>query len=276
MITARKGLFLVALVLLACSVLNARWTSWLTRPVTGTVDTLQWPAGWVASNFKTDPAVDRPAYSDDELHELLDKADKYNAELWAENAELREQLEAFEAIARIRDIKAIRLVQAEVAFYDADRTNPSMKLLRGSLHGITQDDAVAYKQNLIGFVDEVAPITSTVRLVTGPDYRSEVMIMPPGQVREGNGWPFITRVESDGKGGFFCDLKHAVADSLRAGDVVRVRDSLRRSANGFVLGQVASIEEHPTDPRNLKRVVVTPNTPIGPQSEVTVITDRVD
>ena len=276
MITPRKALFAVALVLLGCALLNVRWTRWLSRPVTRAVDTVQWPAGWVAANFKTDPPTEGPNYTQGEVREQLLAAQNYNLALWSENQELRDQLEAYKAISIITDIEAIRPVQAQVGFFNDERTNPTMKLLRGSLQGVKKEDPVVYKQNLIGFISDVGPVTSTARLVTSPDYRSEVMIMPPDRVKAGDGWPFVTRVQSDGKGGFYCDLKIKVADQLRVDDVVRVRDPLRKSANGFVLGVIKSFQTHPTDPTQYKRVVITPNTPIGPQSKVIIITDRVD
>ncbi len=277
MITPRKGLLLVVLVLLLCGLLNARWTGWLSRPVTNTIDTVQYPAGWVASRLKSDPPIKEKVYEEDELRDKLRETQRYNAELWVENAELQEQIEAFKAIANIQDIKAIRPVQAPVSAYNADPVNPTMKLLRGSLQGIKVDDAVAYKQNLIGFIQEVGPLTSTVKLITSQDFRSEVMIMPPDRVRAGNNWPYIDWVESDKKGGFYIgEIAKSTSSALRPGDVVRVRDSLRKSANGFVLGEIISIEDHPTNPTQDSRVHIAPNTPIGPQREVTVITDRTD
>ena len=279
MITARKCLFAVALVLLLCALLNVGWTRWLTAPVRHTVETVQWPADWLAwglASFQDDPPVKGTDLPQSQLHEQLIEAQNYNMALWSENKDLRSQLEAFKAIAIITDIKAIRPVQAQVSVFNDDRTNPTMKLLRGSLAGIKKDDPVVYKQNIIGFVQDVGPVTSTAKLVTSPDYRSEVMIMPPNRNEAGDGWPFITRVQSDGKGAFYCDLKVKIANELRPGDVVRVRDALRKSANGFVLGEIKSIDEHPTNPRLESRVFIVPNTPIGPQSDVIVITERKD
>ncbi len=276
MITARKGLFFVALVLLACALLNQQWTRWFTGRLNWTVDTVQRPAQWVASLIKVDPAVDEPDMDQDKLREQLRDVKKYNAELWTENAELRKQIEAFKAIALIQDIQAIRPVQAQVGSFNGDKTNPTMKLLRGAMHGIKRDDAVAYKQNLIGFVQEVGPVTCTVRLITSPDFRSEVMIMPPDLTRAQNNWPYIDWVESDDKGGFYFDVASSIAQSLRPGDVVRVRDTLRKSANGFMLGQIRVIDKHPTNPTQESRVFISPSVPIGPQSEATVITQRTD
>lgn len=276
MITARKGLFVVALVLLGCALLNQRLTRWLSVSLNNVVDTVQWPAQWASSLIRVNPTVDEPDIEQSQLVDQLRDLKKYNAELWTENAELREQIESFKAIALIQDIEAIRPVQAQVGAYNADKTNPTIKLLRGKLHGIKRDDAVAYKQNLIGFVEEVGPVTCTVRLITSPDFRSEVMIMPPDQVRPGKNWPYINWVQSDEQGGFYFDVATTIADSLRQGDIVRVRDSLRKSANGFMLGTIRSIDKHPTNPTQESRIFIAPSVPIGPQREVTVITERND
>ena len=53
-------------------------------------------------------------------------------------------------------------------------------------------------------------------------------------------WPAFARAESNGKGAFVCDLSEEIADHLRVGDLISVSDTLRVTANGFVLGQVAS------------------------------------
>lgn len=278
MLTARKGLFLVALVLLLCALLNARWTGWLTRPINRTVDTLQWPALQLSSLLKTDPESrdPYPQLTEDDVKQQLLEADTYNKQLWQENAKLKEQLEALKVIYLSQPIEAIRPVVAQVGQFNSDPMNPSMKLLRGSLQGVKLDDPVVYKSNLLGFVSELGPVTATVRLVTRPDYRTEVTIWPPGQLRAEKGWPVIGRAESKGDGVFHCDLKIKTAEYLQPGDLVRVSDPLRERANGFLLGAIERIEDHPNQPKLLRRLIVKPMAPIGPQREVTIITERID
>lgn len=277
MITPRKGLFVVVIMLLLCALLNARWTGWFTRPVNRTVETLSYPAGLVASSFRSDPAVDYSQQTDKPLADSLAAERAWNDQLWQENERLREQLEAFEAIAEIRDIKAIQLVEARVSRFNGDAVNPTMKIMRGSLHRIKRDDAVAFKSNLIGFVtDDIGPVNATVTLITRPGFEIEVNIMPPQGVRAGQGWPVTDRAKSDGKGGFVCELDDQITQYLRKGDLVRVSDTIRGSANGFVLGVIAEIKDHDKRPLQLDRVIIKPRTPIGPQRMVTVLTDRTD
>lgn len=276
MITPRKVLAFVVILLLCLALLNQRWTGYVTRPIFNIVDFFQYPAGWIAANFKPDPQVEHPEFTDAQLSELKEQWDAYNMDLWLENRKLKEQLAAFEAIALIQDIKAIRPVEAKVSRFSPDKVNPTVRLLRGSLHGIKVDDAVVYKSNLLGFVEAVGPANCTVTLITKPSYRTEITIMPPGQVRMQDNWPVIARAESDGKGGFKTELEDAITQALRPGDIVRVSDTLRESANGFSLGVIDKIEDHDTRPYDLDIVTIRPRTLIGPQRMVTVLTDRTD
>lgn len=277
MLTQRKALVLVTLVLLGCALLSTRWTSWLAHPVAHTVNTLQYPAHQLANTFKTDPPIEGPEVSETKREELLASALKENSELWQENERLREQIASFEAIREIRDIKSIRLVEARVARYNNDPVNPTMLLLRGSLHGVTTDDAVAYKSNLIGFVtDSIGPANATVTLITRKGFSIGVQIMPPPGVKALEGWPFKTRVKSDGDGKFYCEINKSIAKKLQPGDYVRASDTIRESANGFLLGIIEKVEPAKEDPLNLSRVTIKPRAPIGPQRLVTILTERTD
>lgn len=282
MLTQRKALMLVTLVLLGCALLNTRWTGWLAMPITHTVNTLHYPADRMANAMKTDPQVQYPEQSDDVLAELLARERKENEALWIEIERLNEQLASFDAIRNVRDIDSIRLVDASVSRYNSDPVNPTMLVLRGSLHGLKPDDAVAYKSNLIGFVTEsVGPANATVSLITRRGFSIGVHIKPPPDPKNPDkklapGWPFKTRVKSDGEGAFYCDLKKDIAEQLRPGDYVRAADTIRESANGFLLGLIEKIEPAKENPLNLSRVTIQPRVPIGPQRTVTVLTERTD
>lgn len=282
MLSQRKALVLVTLVLLCCALLNPRWTSWLAGPVTQAVNTMQRPADEIASLMRQDPPVEYEELSDRKLEELLAKARTQNEALWSEIDKLNEQLASFQAIQEIRDIESIRLVEARVSRLNADPVNPTMMILRGSLHGLEPDDAVAYKSNLIGFVTQsIAPASATVTLITRKDFSIGVQIKPPPNPDKPDeklppGWPYKTRVKSDGQGAFYCDLKKSVADGLRLGDYVRAEDTIRESANGLLLGLIETIEPAKEDPLKLSRVTIRPRAPIGPQRMVTVLTERTD
>lgn len=285
MLTQRKALVLVTLVLLCCALLNPRWTSWPTGALTHTVNTLQYPADWLASELKSDPPVDGPEQSTEDLKNLLESAQYQNADLWIENRKLNDQLENYKAIKEIRDIESIQLVEARVSRLNNDSANPTMYVLRGSLHGLKPDDAVAYKSNLVGFVtDSIGPANATVALITREGFSIGVHIKPPPKPNKDPkkkevllpGWPFKTRVTSDGEGKFYCSLKQKVAEGLRVGDYVRAADAIRESANGFMLGLIEKIEPDPKDPLNLSLVTIKPRAPIGPQRMVTILTERTD
>ncbi|MEM6506064.1 MAG: rod shape-determining protein MreC [Planctomycetota bacterium] len=277
MLTQRKALVLVTLVLLCCALLNSRWTGWLAGPLTHTVHTLQQPAYYSANLMMRDTPVDYPEMSDRELESLLAKAQKENDALWQENEKLRDQINSFEAIVLATDMTSIRMVVANVGRFNSDPVNPTVLILRGSLHGLKPDDPVAFESNLIGFVtDSIGPANATVSLITREGFSIGVNIMPPPGVEAGEGWPFKTRVRSDGKGKFYCTLAKSVAEELRPGDYVRAADTIRESANGFLLGLIEKIENDPKDPLSLSRVTIQPRAPIGPQPKVTVLTERTD
>lgn len=284
MLTQRKALVLVTLVLIGCALLNTRWTGWLASPITQTVNTLQYPADFLASALKNDPAVDYPERSEEEAEDMLAKAQAQNNKLWEENRRLNDQLATFQAIYdEAKDVEAIQFVEARVGRYNNDPINPTMLVMRGALHGLKPDDAVAFKANLIGFVsDSIGPANATVALITRKGFSIGVQIKPPpdpDDPEEKNlppGWPYRTRVTSDGKGAFVCDLKKSVAGGLRAGDYVRAADTILDSADGTLLGLIESIEPSPDNPHNLSRVIIRPRTPIGPQRTVTILTERTD
>lgn len=279
MISARKALLAVALVLLCCALLNQRWTGWLTGPINGFVHTVQYPAGWLAGAIKPTVGVAYPEAVDSDLQALkqrIREANKYNDELWAENRRLRRQIDTFEVIAEIRDLEEVKLVEAKVSRFNDDPINPTMTLLRGAMHGVQEDDPVVYRFQMLGYIESVGPTTSTATLITKPDYRTEVTIRPPDQDRMENNWPVFARAQSDGKGAFYSDMAKDITKALRVGDVVRISDRLRESANGFVLGEIAEINKHPDRPLVDDRVLIKPTTPIGPQGMVTIITQRTD
>lgn len=277
MISSRKVLLALVAVLFGTSLLGARWTGWLTKPITYAVIETQRPARWTAANLRSEaPARFDQTGDEDELRYRLDLAKRYNDALWQENKELKAQIAAYDVITEIRDLNQEQLVEAKVSRYAPGVVNPSMTLLRGSRDGIEKGNAVVFRANLLGFVESVGPASCVVSLITKPSYRSEIHIMPPNQDRMENNWPVVARVEADSRGRLFSDIDKDITEALREGDIVSVSDVLRPSANGFVLGTIASIQAHPDRPLQLNRVLIEPRTPIGKQAKVTVVTKRKD
>lgn len=281
MITPRKCLLAVVLLLLGLALLNGRYTRPVSRPVTKVIETIHRPADLLANALRTDPPTDNspgPGFDGDDsaLAELLDEERAWNDQLWQENQLLRDQIKKFEAIIETRDIKSIRMVEARVSRVNSDPVNPTMKVLRGTLHGLRPDDAVVYEANLLGFVtDDIGPANATVELINRPGFEVQINIMPPEGVRAGSGWPVTDRAEYDRKAEVFtCELEDTITRYLQKGDIVRVSDNLRESANGFVLGTIDSIVDHREIPLELDTVIIKPRTPIGPQRYVTVLTER--
>ena len=286
MLSQRKALVFVTLLLLCCALLNTRWTRWLTRPVSSAVETLVIPADWVASSIGDAPQAVSEARTDEPLDEQLTQAKRrleieqaLNSQLWQENERLRQQIKEFDAIVDTLPVESIKLVGARVARSNSDPVNPTMKLLRGSLHGLKPEDAVVFEADLIGFVtDEIAPMSSTVSLINRPGFEIEINVVARPAPESDESWIIRNRAAwSDDDQAFICEMKNqTVQDYVRLGNTVRVNDAIRDSANGFVLGEIAEIQDHEKFPLQLRRVVIRPRTAIGAQRMVTVLTERND
>ena len=306
MITPRKGLFAVALLLLLCGLLRTDWTIYVSRPINHTVKTLQWPAGMVASWSLITPDPESETAHDDDPEESLvhqlEAANQFNRHLYNVNRELRDQLATFQAITNIKDMSSFQLVDARVSSRSNDPANPTIDILQGSLRGLQRNDPVLYRSDLIGFVtDQIGPTTATVQLINHPDFSMQVHIQPPinqivdipevlerdendDSVNAGelidqrlseSGWPLVDRIETDDDTGeLYLDMRISLVDGhLQVGDFVTAGDSLYESATGIVIGVIDRVERHPNNPELLRRVFIRPRTPIGEQGRVIVITE---
>lgn len=91
-----------------------------------------------------------------------------------ENEKLREEI-------NLLPKEGFELLGAEVIVKDISSKNDWIEINRGSNHGISKDDPVIVEgKNLIGFVDEVFPNQSKVRLINHPDSIINIVTVESG------------------------------------------------------------------------------------------------
>ena len=105
---------------------------------------------------------------------------------WIESAQQQEQLSRLELLeqdnARLRGLLALDQqssgdwLQAAVISRSTSGWWQQLMLGKGSLEGVAKDDAVVGPGGLVGRVQSVTPITSTVRLLTAPGSRIGVWL----------------------------------------------------------------------------------------------------
>ena len=105
---------------------------------------------------------------------------------WIESAQQQEQLSRLELLeqdnARLRGLLALDQqssgdwLQAAVISRSTSGWWQQLILGKGSLEGVAKDDAVVGPGGLVGRVQSVTPITSTVRLLTAPGSRIGVWL----------------------------------------------------------------------------------------------------
>lgn len=275
LLTSRKALFAVVVVLLVTSLLPSGKAWYIAAAPTWVAETLSVPVSWpiskLAHTIRSEDEGRVENVTETEFAERLAAFEQENRRLWRINKDLQESLEALEAIVIIRDLGDIKPVEAAVVSYNNDRNNPVMLLGRGSRSGVQLGDPIVYKTNLLGFVVEVDQLNCKAELISRPEYRIRAALQPPGATQEP--WPIIDYVTTADDGqSFFVDLR--LGHNLQKDDIVWVYDDLHEQAYGFLLGRVAAVANPPDREHEFDRIVIRPDVPIGPQGRVMIITER--
>jgi len=276
LLTSRKALVAVVLLLLLSSLLPSRIAKWIGSLPTTVAETVSvpvsHPVSWASHKLRPDDRGPVEQMTEAEWVIEKEKYERLNKELWAINRDLRESLAAFEAIALIRPMADIRPVEAAVINFNNDRNNPVMLISQGTRAGVRGGDPVVYRTNLLGFVEkEPGLLNCKVELMNRPGNRIRVAMQPTGAVEYP--WPVIEyAVAADNGQTFYCDRPDG--HPLEVGQIAWVYDDLHEQAYGFLLGRIVAVEDHPDDPHKLDRIIIRPDVPIGPQGRVMVITER--
>jgi len=176
-----------------------------------------------------------------------------------ENARLREALAAApdaRAIAALAEQTGAGTL-ATIVGYDPESVSRSVTIDRGSLAGIAPGDGVMSDGGVVGRVVAVAPLSSTVLLVT--DGASKV----PAVVERGRWWGIATGTNTAIR------LEYVSQDAkLKLGDIV-VTGEGRSFHAGLEIGRITSVD-HP-DGALYQTAIVTPSVAFGRLAHVLVL-----
>lgn len=184
--TTFKFLLTVAILLLVATVFAAA-SSASSSPITKAVSFVTAPLGKVASYFAekadsfTGGFVSSESYRK-RVEELESEVAEYRAELVDyENA--KKQLNSYEEFLDVREENPdFEWVYCTVIGRDSADVFSSFTLNKGSNHGIKVNDAVIYRNYLVGVVTEVNPTSSVVRTVTDPSVNVAAYEIRTGEI----------------------------------------------------------------------------------------------
>lgn len=182
-----------------------------------------------------------------------------NVQLERENAQLRATLtEGASQRALQLEIDLYGGIQARVIGFPPENESRAVTIDKGSAAGIRRDDGVVAGNGVVGRVESVAPLTSSVVLVT--DYTSRI----PAIVRRG-GWWGIAR------GNLTSVLVEYVEQDapLRAGDVV-VTGEGRSFHAGIPIGTITNVQRGSS--LLYQTAVLKPAVDLGALDRVVVVT----
>ena len=193
--------------------------------------------------------------------------------------ELAEANEEIERLSGVRDrfgLTGIDFLPARVASVTVGARR-MMKIDLGDRDGVDKDDVVGAGVDLIGRVVATGPSTATVQLIIDRKTYLNVYVMSP----VGDTPQRLVRAQlryDDDRNAFVGDV-----DRLRDGDDVRVGDfalpadtSWPPETRYFIVGRVAAVEKHETNPALLRRIVVQPQSDPTRLSNVIVVVPRTD
>jgi rod shape-determining protein MreC len=182
-----------------------------------------------------------------------------NAALKAENARLHELAAAYAAESGVRaTVEGYAGVEARVVGFPPENEVRTVTIDRGATSGIRRDDGVVTQDGAVGRIAAVAPLSSTVVLLT--DFTSRI----PAIVRRGRWWGIARGNLSSVR------MEFVSQDApLRSGDVI-VTGEGRSFHSGVPIGTVVSVDRG--DATLYQTAVVKPAASLGALDRVVVIT----
>ena len=182
-----------------------------------------------------------------------------NERLVQQNAELNEQVSAYQQVTALRPVLATypNAVTARVIGYPPEDDLRSITINRGSRAGVHKNDGVLAAAGVVGVVQEADPFTSKVLLIT--DYTSRVPVV----VRQGRSWGIA-------RGNLSTVRMEFIAQDapLRVGDII-VTGEGRTFHSGAVIGTVTKVDR--SDASLYQTAVVQPAVDLGALDRVVVV-----
>ncbi|MEX0654560.1 MAG: rod shape-determining protein MreC [Phycisphaeraceae bacterium] len=270
LVTPRRGLVLVALLLLLASVLPGRAVSWLGNPARNLVAAALIPVELPLKRLSD--TVRRPepieVAVDDEYHPGQAVARLRQLELTIEA--LRRENHALHQIkAVLGDRPDVGRVTARVSATSGDRVNPTLRINHGSRAGIARRQAVVAGFALVGEVEHAGPVHADVRLITAAETLLSVRIIPPTSAEPLRQYQASMVVNAD-RQSFTIKADHD--EPIEVDDWAHLADDRwPREAQGFVVARVVDVRRDPDDPLRLKLATLEPIVPLLSLHQVTVL-----
>ena len=197
----------------------------------------------------------------------------WNSRLEAEVLQLRRKLDFYERTAGVLGEITRRFIDARVARSIRSAREPQLVLAEGSRIGIAPGQPVVSGVHLVGRIgEEVGPLNARVELLMRPGLELQARIRPPVAVPQTRDFRELVTVTEDGKR---LVGEVPIEQPVEVGDIVHLDDPLWPiDAQGFLLGQIAEIDDRVERPVEFKRLVVEPG--VDPQRlpRVTVLVEE--
>jgi len=275
LLTQRRVLLLVLVLLLIASQAPASWSRAVTGPprsaLAAALAPVRHPLHLLASHVRGDED-DLPAADRQRLRREYELAKARLNQLELENAALREENHKLRRIQGLVEWSGAAMLPASVTGVEGRGARLSLTLNRGARHGAAMGQAVIDGYVLVGRITQVGPLTSTVMtpLGAGP---IPVRLSSPGvdqTVREAQ---LILTPDDDG---FAVEQRVSRDVPVAVGDLAHLVENPRwpPEATGFVVAEVTSVEDWPDDPLRYQQVRLAPPRSYDYQRRVHVLIPR--
>ena len=200
-----------------------------------------------------------------EIAELQEQLSDYRAQL-ADYENLKSQNELYKDFLELKEANpSYQFVHATVIARDPADIYKSFTLSKGSLSGVKVGDAVLYKQNLVGIIEEAYPDYSVVRTVLDPDFNISAYEIISGEISYVTGSALLA---ADGK----CKMANLSSSTdIAYGSIICTAGIGGTVPKGLVIGTVDEIDEEPTDISSY--AVMTPEADIDELTDCMILTD---
>jgi cell shape-determining protein MreC len=187
-------------------------------------------------------------------------------------AELDEAQRLIMTLTQSREMLSLagtRLVPARAWGFAGERVRPVVNIDRGRSRGIHEGMAVVHGINLVGRVDRAYANTADVELITAPNSRLQVRILPPRTDEAPRELVEILELAPDRRT-FRVQVK--IDAPVQQGDLAHLIDERwPAEARGYVVGQVVRVNPDPSAPHSFRIVEVRPLAPLESLNRLTVL-----
>ena len=199
------------------------------------------------------------------IAELEDELDDYKARL-VDYENLKNQNELYKDFLELKEANPeYQFEKATVIARDSADIYKSFTISKGTLSGVAVGDAVLYKQNLVGVIEEAYPDYSVVKTVLDPDFNISAYEIISNEISYVTG---NARLAGEGK----CKMANLSSSTdVSYGSIICTAGIGGTVPKGLVIGTVDEIDEEPTDISSY--AVITPEVDIDELTDCMVLTD---